>query len=114
MFYAIIDTLDYPETQIELAELALTELFNELDGMTNLFNMGSMNAANIAEQCQSIADSANDLLAGEIVGDCSPPCIIWSTDIKRDMVTYLDPLQAMARLTRNPFYRLLKNQQAKA
>ena len=114
MFYAIVDTLDYPKTQLELANLALTELFNELDGMINLFNMGSMNAANIAEQCQGIADSANDLLAGEIVGDCFPPCIIWSTDIKRDMVTYLDPLQAMARLTSNPFYRLLKSQQVKA
>lgn len=114
MFYAILDTLDYPETQLELAELALIELFEELNGMANLFNMGSMNADNIAEQCQGIADNANDLLAGVILADCSPPCIIWSTDIKRDMVTYLDPMQAMARLTRNPFYRLLKSQQAKA
>ena len=107
MFYAIVDTLDFPETQLELAELALTELFGELQGMTNLFNIGSMNVDNIAEQFQGIADNANDLLAGEILADCAPPCIIWSTDIKRDMVTYLDPLQAMARLTKNPFYRLL-------
>lgn len=114
MFYAILDTLDYPETQLELANLALTELFNELDGMTNLFNLGLLSADNLAEQCQGIADNANDMLIGEIVGDCAPPCIIWSTDIRSDMIRYLDPLQAMARLTANPFYRLLKSKQTKA
>lgn len=103
MFYAIVDCLDCPDTQLELANQALIEFWEESKELGIQYDWEKMSN----EQFKAIADTVNDIL-GNAVSDCPPPCIIWSTNIKEDMVRYLDPLQSMARLTSNPFYRSIK------
>lgn len=98
MFYAIVDTLDYPEEQIELANLALTELFEEFKTANPLFNPASLDI----ETANSIADNANDIMS-DLATYFAPPCIVYSLKPAIDCLKYLDLLQSLVKLKNNPF-----------